>query len=109
MPLFHGRLLGPSGRIEDPERGILVGKIGNWTLTRMASEGPDSNFYRLHANLEFVSKAIFDDPSFEKRVIVTLGRGRAGRSHYLVQEPGRRTALEGRSLIMEGVLPHAIE
>jgi hypothetical protein len=75
----------------------------------MAPQGPDSNFFRLHANLEFVSKALFEDPSFEKRVIVQLGRGRAGRSHYLVQEPGRRTALEGRSLIMEGVLPHAIE
>jgi hypothetical protein len=36
-------------------------------------------------------------------VVIQFGKGVGGRSHRIMQEPGQRTALEGKSLIMERV------
>lgn len=103
MPLFYKRLEGPNGRIEVPHLGLLIGRIAHWTLTRRADTGADADFFDLHAHLAMVNPALFNDPEYEYEVIVQFGKGVGGRSHRIVQEPGQRTALEGRSLVMERV------
>jgi hypothetical protein len=103
MPLFHKFLEGPNGRIEVTETGLLVGKIAHWTLRRRAEQGSDSDVFDLHATLKFVVEAIWNDPDYEKTVLVQIGRGSLARWHRIVQLPGQRTALQGNSLIMERV------
>lgn len=103
MPLFYKRLEGPNGKIEVPHLGMLIGKIAHWTLTRRADTGVESDYWDLHAHLAMVNPAIFSDPDYEHEVIVQFGKGVGGRSHRIIQEPGQRTALEGKSLIMERV------
>lgn len=104
MPKFHKFLEGPYGRIEVTETGLLVGRIAHWFLRRRADTGPESEFWDLSATLQFVFEAAWNDPDYEKTVLVQIGKGREARWHRIIQEPSQRTALEGRSLIMERVV-----
>lgn len=103
MPKLHKFLEGSNGRIEVTDTGLLVGKISHWTLRRKADQGPDSDFWDFHATMQFVMAALWDDPEYEKTVLVQLGRGSLAVWHRIVQQPGQRTALQGLSLIMERV------
>lgn len=103
MPKFHKFLEGPNGRIEVVEKGLLVAKIAHWTLRRRADTGPDSDFFDLHATLAFVVESAWNDPEYDKLVTVQIGKGSLARWYRIVQSPGQRTALSGRSLIMERV------
>ena len=69
---------------------------------RRADQGPESDLYDLHAVCSFIQKALFEDPGYQKLILIQPGRGRAYRL-VPVEGPGQRTVLSGRSLIMERV------
>ena len=101
MPPIFKRIEGRKGRIDIPFIGAVVGNIISFTLTRRADRGPEAEFYDFHAALSFISEALFNDDDYQKRVIVVVGK----RPFRLdpAEGPGQRTALQGRSLVMERV------
>jgi hypothetical protein len=100
LPAIFRRIEGRHGRIEVPFLGALIGDISNWTLTRRADRGSDSEYYDLHAVLSFVNPAMFNDPDYDKSVII---RGGKGQTYRVDQVPGQQTVLQGRVLTMERV------
>lgn len=106
MPNIFGKITGYHGRIEIPDLGAVIGEMTHWELRRRGnpenSRDPEADYFDLHADLRFVNEALFDDPDYERRVIIQGGRGQT----YLVEVvpgPGQRTALTGRSLKMERI------
>jgi len=101
MPALFGRYEPLRGSIDIPRLGAPVAEIVNGTLIRRAREGPESDLFDLRATLGSVHVALFNDPEYEKRVQVRLGK----LSWVLEPEPGpgQRTALTGKTLTMERV------
>lgn len=95
----------PAGVIDIPFLGAKVGELQSWTLMRRGDEGPDAGLYNLHAVLSFVVEALWDDPEYTKRVIVSI----SPTKHYrLEQAEGFATVRTGRSLVIEGVKLHGV-
>lgn len=104
---FIRYLSGSEGRITIPLLGSVIGTMDGWTLKRRGESGPDAALYDLHASFSrFFSKALWDDPDFEKRVEVQLQRG---KSFQCIQEPGHKTTFVGTDLRMEGVKLASLE
>lgn len=101
---LFGRIEGIGGGIIVPFIGIHVATITNWRLVQRGADGRDAALYNLHAALSFVNRAIWDDPEYEKEVIVNLGRNNP-RRYRIEQAEGFATQLTGKSLTMEGVTP----
>lgn len=97
---YFNRIEGFGGRIEVPHVGIHVGSISHWRLTRRGDDGRDADLFDLHASLSFVNRAIWEDESYEKVVIVKRPRG-----EFIVerQDPEMRVSVNVKMLIMEGV------
>lgn len=108
MPGIHKLMTGFHGKVEIPDLGAVIAEIANWRLMRRGSDensrDPEADYYNLDADLKFVNEALFNDPDYEKRVTVQLGKG---QSYVLepVEGPGQRTALNGRKLVIERVRP----
>jgi hypothetical protein len=100
-----GSELKVAGTIDIPFLGAKVGELTNWTLTRRGDTGQDAALYDLHASFSFISKALWDDPDYEKRVILNLN---PSKQYRLDQVPGMRTVLQDKSLLMDGVTIHAV-
>lgn len=98
MPLVFSRVSGTAGSIDVPRLGVPIAEISSWTLTRRGSQEDQSeaDFFDLRAILTRFTQAIFDDPEYEKRVILVL----KGQRYLVIQAPGQRMALTGRSLVM---------
>ena len=98
------QITGREGQITIDDFGVVVGSMSMWTLTRRQEEGPEAHLYDLNAAFEFVNPALWDDADYVKTVSIVIARG---KSYRLVQEPGFRCVLQGKSLLMEGVSLHA--
>lgn len=96
----------PAGVVDIEFLGGKVGDLASWTLTRRGDEGPDSNLYDFRAVFSYVAEALWDDPDYEKRIIVNLSKN---KQYRLQQTDGFPTVRSGRSLLMEGVTIHAVE
>ncbi len=95
----------PAGVVDIPFLGAKVGELQSWTLTRRGDEGPDADLYNLHAVFSFVVDALWDDPDYTKRVVVSV----SPHKHYrLDQGQGFATVRAGRSLVIEGVTIHGV-
>jgi hypothetical protein len=103
VPLLFNRVSGVSGSIDVPRLGVPIAEISSWTLTRRGEMEPgtdtEANYFDLRAILSRFTQAIFDDPEYDKRVILVL----KGQKYLVTQAPGQRMALTGRSLVMEKV------
>lgn len=106
MPLLFSRIQGTNGSIDVPRLGVPIAEMSGWTLTRRGDVGgegtgteAEANYFDLRAVLARVTEGIFRDPDYEKRVILVL----KGQKYLVTQAPGQRTALTGRSLVMEKV------
>jgi len=95
----------PAGVIDIPFLGAKVGELANWTLQRRGDTGREAGLYDLHASLSFLSDALWDDPEYPKRIVVSLS---PTQQYRLEQEDGFKTVREGRSLLMEGVTIHDV-
>ena len=95
----------PAGVVDIPFLGAKVGELLSWTLTRRGDEGPDAGLYDLHAIFSFVVDALWDDPDYTKRIVVSLS---PHKQYRLEQFPGFATERSGRSLLIEGVKLHAV-
>lgn len=104
---LFGRIEGFGGGVEVPYIGIHVATIAKWRLTRRGEDGQDAALFNLHAALSFVNRAIWEDPDYEKEVIVELGRGRM--RYRIEQVEGHATMLTATALTMDGVTPCRLE
>lgn len=96
----------PAGKVDVPFLGAIVGELADWALTRRGDNGQDAGLYDLRAVFSFVSQALWEDPEYRKRIVLSLNP----RKHFRIeQEDGFKTVLEGKSLLMEGVTIHALE
>lgn len=90
----------PAGIVDVPFLGAKVGEFREWTLTRRGDTGRDAELYDLRAAFSFVSEALWEDPEYTKRVVVSITPNKHFR---LVQAPGYATVRQGSSLVIEGV------
>lgn len=95
----------PAGVVEIPFLGAKVGEFSSWTLQRRGDQGPDAGLYDLHAVFSFVSQALWDDPDYDKRIILNLTPTKQFR---VQREPDMRMVLSERSLLIEGVTIHNV-
>jgi hypothetical protein len=86
------------GRIDVEEIGLHIGKVGSWTLTPRMGEG-EARFSDLRAVLVWIQRELFLDPAYPHQITLQLGK----QALRVMQDPGQRTALNGKSLIMERV------
>lgn len=95
----------PAGMVDIPFLGAKVGEFDNWNLRRRGSEGPAAGLYDLHATFSFISRPLWDDEEYEKRIVISLS---PTQQYRLEQVPEMRTDLQGKSLLIEGVklCPH---
>lgn len=79
--------------------------MSNWTVTRRSDEGPESEFYNLHATMDWANAALFNDPDYATKRKITVSLTRGGRTYVVepVEGPGQRTVLNGKSLIVDRV------
>ena len=100
MPLVFSKINGVKGRVEIPELGAPICEIATGTLTRRAAEGPDSDFWDLHAVLLYSNAMLFADPDYHKVVWIQL----PGKTFVLCAEEGDpKMTLHGKSLVVERV------
>ena len=90
----------PAGVVDIPFLGAKVGEFDSWSLRRRGDEGSDAGLYDLQASLSFISKPLWEDDEYEKRVVVALS---PTNQYRLEQVPEMRTVLQGKSLLIEGV------
>jgi len=90
----------PAGIVDVPFLGAKVAEISSWTLTRRGDTGQDAALYDLRASFSFVVDALWDDPDYDKRVLVNLN---PHRQYRLTQAPGFAMVRQGQSLLIEGV------
>lgn len=90
----------PAGVVDIPFLGAKVAEMNEWTLQRRGDTGPDAALFDLRASFSFVSKALWEDEEYDKRIVVNLS---TTKQYRLEQAPGMRTVLQGKSLLMEGV------
>jgi hypothetical protein len=96
----------PAGVVDIEFLGGKVGDLASWTLTRRGEEGPDADLYDLRATFAYVAEALWDDPDYEKRIVLNLN---PTKQYRLQQTDGFPTVRNGRGLLMEGVTIHAVE
>ena len=95
----------PAGSVEVAFLGSKVGDIAKWSLTRRGDEGPDADLYDFRATFSFIVEALWDDPEYEKKIVINLN---PKTQYRLQQAEGFPMVRDGRSLLIEGVTIHAI-
>jgi hypothetical protein len=106
LPAVFKTQRGLHGRIEIVDLGAVIGETISWVLTRRGNDenrrDPEAEFFDFRADLRFVNEALFNDDEYEKKVYINGGKG---QSYLLEPVPGKgqRTALTGRSLVMERI------
>lgn len=91
---------GPTGKIDVPAVGVLVGEMDSWDLTMREGVPPGKGVYTFRASFLHISAWMFNDPNLVKRIIIEIGRG---QQYRLIPDDDARTELDGRSLLIEGV------
>jgi len=91
-------LRGEEGYIEAKYIGAPIGTFVSWSLTRRGEAGPAAGLYDLYAVFRYVNTALFEDPDYEKEIVLKLSK-----SKRLRIVGGQRTELVGKQLRMEGV------
>jgi hypothetical protein len=90
---------GPTGKVDVPAVGLLIGEFSGWDLT-MREDDPHKGLYDLRASFSTLNRWMFDDPSLDKRILIEIGRG---KQYRLIVADDARTVLDGTSLLIEGV------
>ena len=98
--IIRSGLYKPAGFVDIPFLGAKVGELSTWTLKRRGDTGQDAALYDLHASFSFISRALWDDAEYTKRIVVNLN---PHKQYRLEQVPGMRTVLQDKSLLLEGV------
>ncbi len=103
--VIRSGITSPAGVVDIEFLGGKVGDLSSWTLTRRGDDGPDADLYDLRAVFAYISEALWDDPEYDKRIILSLNKQKQYRLH---QAEGFPTVRNGRNLLMEGVTIHAV-
>lgn len=97
---------GREGIIRIDSLGAVIGQMARWELTAEKKGDDNTGLYIFRGTLEYINQALFRDEDYSPSVILTLQRDpktKKLKQFRLDQQPGRKRALEGRSLLMEGV------
>lgn len=97
---------GREGVIRIVALGAVIGQTSSWELTREKVGDESTAFFTFRAQLQYINPALFGDTDYHPKVFVTTGKDpqtRKPKQYRLEQAEGRKTSLEGRSLLMEGV------
>lgn len=92
---------GYGGGIEIPFLGASVGTIVSWKLRRRAEAGPEAELFDLTAVLSYLSTPLWDDPDYDKVVMIRWRNGKSIR----IESTGGRVVATPTSLYMEAVRP----
>lgn len=90
---------GPTGKVDVPAVGLLIGEIASWDLT-MREDPPCQGAYTLRASFSTLNEWMFNDKSLAHRIVIEIGRG---KQYRLIADDDARTELVGPSLLIEGV------
>jgi hypothetical protein len=95
---------GVEGEITVPSLGMVIGTMMKWSLTRR-EDGSRSSGYRLHAVFSYLNPMFFNEESLTKQITIALrDRDRKVNKEFRLEPiPGQKMALEGMSLLIEGV------
>lgn len=105
MGMFFKSLMGVAGEVTVPAIGLNVGTMVHWNLTRREETPPERGEWTLRAAFSYINPTAFHSPSLNKRITIALGNPRkGGREFWLQTVENSRTVLDGRSLIIEGVV-----
>lgn len=95
---------GFSGEITVPSIGLVIGTITSWKLMRREESAPgQTGEWTLHAVFSYINAFAFNEPSLEKRMILTVGQRKgSSRSYRLTWDMATKVTLNGRGLMIEG-------
>ena len=103
--VFFKSLTGQNGSVDVPAIGLNVGTIVHWNLTRREETPPELGEWTLRAAFSYINPTAWKEPSLQKRITIALGDPRKGGKQFRLQlSSTARTELEGRSLLIYGVL-----
>ena len=102
----HGifqRLSGARGRITIPALGAHCGTMVQWELRRRGGDDdPKAGTYDLRAVFKYINPYLFNDPDYEKQVIVEMGRGSQRIQLRVLTVDVEETVLRDRTLLIKG-------
>lgn len=111
--MLVNKIVGAEGKVELPELGAVVGQFQKWTVSKeKKQDGTNTGRLKFRGELKYLNKALFNDPDYERSVVITLRRDRRARTkkQYRVDlSEGGKASLQGRVLLMEGVELYALE
>lgn len=103
MPGLAQTMSGDAGRIRVRSLGTDVGKMVKWTIKQMKRGDETLPIWRLEASFNYFNRALFEDPDYEKVVLITIDK-RTGKQYRLRQLEGHKApTYEGGRLLMEGL------
>lgn len=102
--MFFKRIEGFFGEITVPSIGLTIATITSWKcMRREESASGETGDWTLHAVFSYINAFAFNEPSLEKRMIVSLGRRRGMGPYYrLTWDKATNVSLAGRGLTIEG-------
>jgi len=110
--MLVNKIVGAEGKVELPELGAVVGQFQKWTVSKERKEdGTATGRLKFRGELKYINKSLFNDPDYERQVIITLQRDRRARTkkQYRVDlMDSGKVSLQGRVLLMEGVQLYAL-
>lgn len=105
MPSVFKRIEGRHGKVAVPSVGLEIGQMEYWLLTRRADTPSASEEWDLRAAFSYINKFAFERRT-DRAVFIWLGDPRRGGKQFRLEETTGRTALDGKSLLMERVTLH---
>lgn len=103
----HGifqRFSGVKGRVTIPALGAHIGTMAQWDLRRRGGDDdPKSGTYDLRAVFQYINPHLWNDPDYEKYVVVEMGRGVQRIQLRVNAADAEETVLRGQTLLMKGV------
>ena len=85
-----------------PTVGLEIGQMEYWLLTRRTDSPSGVEEWDLRAAFSYLNQFAFDRRP-DRTVFIWLGDPKRGGKQFRLEETGGRTALDGKSLLMERV------
>lgn len=102
--MFFKRLEGFQGEITVPSIGLTIATMASWKCVRREeSASGETGEWTLHAVFHYINTFAFNEPTLEKRMILSLGRRKGmGPFYRLTWDKAKSVVLTGRGLTIEG-------
>lgn len=103
MPGLAQTMTGSAGKIRVRALGTDVGRMVKWTV-RLMKKGDDTlKVWKLEATFSYFNRALFDDPDYDKTILITVDRATGKQYRLRPLEGYAPPVFEGGRLLMEGL------